>query len=220
MLFLCFCRDPKCLNLDNILGFILNVPSDYKLGFVLLPLRRRHWVTIRQVHGTYYNLDSKLEFPQLIGRVSDFWQLAQFTDCSYSVLNIYLSWNKFPGNTYLQASECPTLYFIALKEDLQENGSMNILWSLIIILHLMNRNCYINFQFFMVCIARMVVFPILRSSSVISFFLYWELAVTDNPFRVHKSWELWKKCDIKCTRFLSERWKVEVDKLYSCGQWY
>lgn len=72
MLFLCFCRDPKCLNLDNILGFILNVPSDYKLGFVLLPLRRRHWVTIRQVHGTYYNLDSKLEFPQLIGRVSDF----------------------------------------------------------------------------------------------------------------------------------------------------
>ncbi|XP_069689307.1 josephin-2-like isoform X2 [Periplaneta americana] len=63
-------KDPKCLNLDNILGFILNVPSDYKLGFVLLPLRRRHWVTIRQIHGTYYNLDSKLESPQLIGRAS------------------------------------------------------------------------------------------------------------------------------------------------------
>ncbi|XP_069689306.1 josephin-2-like isoform X1 [Periplaneta americana] len=64
-------KDPKCLNLDNILGFILNVPSDYKLGFVLLPLRRRHWVTIRQIHGTYYNLDSKLESPQLIGRSGD-----------------------------------------------------------------------------------------------------------------------------------------------------
>lgn len=64
-------KDPKCLNLDNILGFILNVPSDYKLGFVLLPLRRRHWVTIRQVHGSYYNLDSKLESPQLIGRGND-----------------------------------------------------------------------------------------------------------------------------------------------------
>ena len=63
-------RDPKCLNLDNIFGFIMNVPSDYKLGFVLLPLRRRHWVAIRQIHGTYYNLDSKLESPQLIGRVS------------------------------------------------------------------------------------------------------------------------------------------------------
>ncbi|XP_021933179.1 josephin-2 isoform X2 [Zootermopsis nevadensis] len=64
-------KDPKCLNLDNILGFILNIPSDCKLGFVLLPLRRRHWVAIRQVHGTYYNLDSKLESPQIIGRGGD-----------------------------------------------------------------------------------------------------------------------------------------------------
>lgn len=61
-------KDPKCLNLMNIFGFILNVPSDYKLGFVLLPLRRRHWITIRQIHGDYYNLDSKLETPQLIGK--------------------------------------------------------------------------------------------------------------------------------------------------------
>ncbi|XP_066998353.1 josephin-like protein isoform X2 [Anabrus simplex] len=62
-------KDPNCLNLRNILGFILNVPSDYKLGFVLLPLRRRHWVAIRQIQGNYYNLDSKLEAPQLIGKV-------------------------------------------------------------------------------------------------------------------------------------------------------
>lgn len=88
----CHFRDPKCLNLDNILGFILNVPSDYKLGFVLLPLRRRHWVTIRQVHGTYYNLDSKLESPQLIGRVSEkqFWQVTYFNDCDVSTLNVCL----------------------------------------------------------------------------------------------------------------------------------
>ncbi|KAK7790275.1 hypothetical protein R5R35_012641 [Gryllus longicercus] len=64
-------KDPKCLNLINILGFILNVPSDYKLGFVLLPLRRRHWITIRQINGDYYNLDSKLESPQLIGKAPD-----------------------------------------------------------------------------------------------------------------------------------------------------
>lgn len=88
----CHFRDPKCLNLDNILGFILNVPSDYKLGFVLLPLRRRHWVTIRQVHGTYYNLDSKLESPQLIGRVSEkqFGQVTYFNDCDISTLNVCL----------------------------------------------------------------------------------------------------------------------------------
>jgi len=149
-----------------------------------------------------------------------------FDSCFSLLIAVTLFWtfilssNKLPGNTYLQASECPTLYFIAIKADLQENDSMNILWNFIIILHLVNRNFYINFQFLAVCIAQMVVFPVLGSCSVISFFLYWELAVTYSTFRVHKSWELWKKCDIKCTRFLSERWKVEVGKLYSCGHWY
>lgn len=35
----------------------------------MLPLRRRHWITIRQIQGNFYNLDSKLDSPQLIGRV-------------------------------------------------------------------------------------------------------------------------------------------------------
>lgn len=64
-------KDPGCLELSHICGFILNVPSDYKLGFVMLPLRRRHWITIRQIQGNFYNLDSKLDAPQLIGRSSD-----------------------------------------------------------------------------------------------------------------------------------------------------
>ncbi|XP_028178093.1 josephin-2 [Ostrinia furnacalis] len=64
-------KDPGCLDLSNICGFILNVPSDYKLGFVMLPLRRRHWITIRQIQGNFYNLDSKLDAPQLIGRSTD-----------------------------------------------------------------------------------------------------------------------------------------------------
>lgn len=64
-------KDPKCLRLSNICGFILNVPSDYRLGFVLLPLRRRHWIAIRQVEGNYYNLDSKLDAPHLIGKDED-----------------------------------------------------------------------------------------------------------------------------------------------------
>lgn len=66
---ICVNRDPSCLQLDYISGYILNVPSDYRLGFVLLPLRRRHWVAVRQVAGTYYNFDSKLETPLLIGQV-------------------------------------------------------------------------------------------------------------------------------------------------------
>lgn len=64
-----YCRDPHCLNLGQICGFILNVPTEYKFGFVMLPLRRRHWITIREISGYYYNLDSKLDKPQLIGKV-------------------------------------------------------------------------------------------------------------------------------------------------------
>jgi len=61
-------KPPECLQLNHICGFILNVPSDYRLGFVLFSLKRRHWVAIRQVGGTYYNLDSKLEAPHVIGQ--------------------------------------------------------------------------------------------------------------------------------------------------------
>ncbi|XP_033189175.1 josephin-2 isoform X1 [Bombus pyrosoma] len=64
-------RDPKCLCLDNIEGFILNVPTEYKLGFVLLPLKRRHWIALKKIHGAFYNLDSKLDSPQLIGKEND-----------------------------------------------------------------------------------------------------------------------------------------------------
>ncbi|KAJ8974664.1 hypothetical protein NQ317_011981 [Molorchus minor] len=60
-------KDPTCLNLQNISGYILNVPTDYKISFVTLPLRRRHWITIRQINGIFYNLDSKLDSPQVIG---------------------------------------------------------------------------------------------------------------------------------------------------------
>ncbi|XP_066588255.1 josephin-2-like [Prorops nasuta] len=67
-------RDPTCLCLDNIKGFILNVPMEYKIGFVLLPLRRRHWIALRKIQDVFYNLDSKLHSPQLIGKDSDLLQ--------------------------------------------------------------------------------------------------------------------------------------------------
>ncbi|XP_017769356.1 PREDICTED: josephin-1 [Nicrophorus vespilloides] len=60
-------KDPSCLNLKNIYGFILNVPSDYKFSFFTLPLGRRHWITLKQIGDHFYNLDSKLSAPQLIG---------------------------------------------------------------------------------------------------------------------------------------------------------
>ncbi|XP_068779531.1 uncharacterized protein [Struthio camelus] len=60
-------RSLEQLALGQILGFILNVPSNVSLGFVSLPVRRKHWLAVRQLRGTYYNLDSKLKAPVRIG---------------------------------------------------------------------------------------------------------------------------------------------------------
>ncbi|XP_075220868.1 josephin-like protein isoform X2 [Lycorma delicatula] len=68
---LCFSnvpRDPESLELNRVFGFILNVPSDFRFRFVVVSLRRRHWIAIRRVNGAYYNLDSKLDSPFLIGQ--------------------------------------------------------------------------------------------------------------------------------------------------------
>ncbi|XP_045366702.2 josephin-2 isoform X1 [Camelus bactrianus] len=55
------------LALPQVLGLILNLPSPVSLGLLSLPLRRRHWVALRQVDGIYYNLDSKLRAPEILG---------------------------------------------------------------------------------------------------------------------------------------------------------
>ncbi|CAH1106095.1 unnamed protein product [Psylliodes chrysocephalus] len=65
-------KDPGCLKLTNIDGFILNIPSDYKISFITIPLKRRHWITLKKINGIFYNLDSKLDNPQQIGEDSDF----------------------------------------------------------------------------------------------------------------------------------------------------
>lgn len=55
------------LALPHVLGLILNLPAPVSLGLLSLPLRRRHWVALRQVDGVYYNLDSKLRAPEALG---------------------------------------------------------------------------------------------------------------------------------------------------------
>ena len=44
---------------------------DYKWGILRLPLRRKHWIVIRKLGQNYYNLDSKLETPEVIGKDVD-----------------------------------------------------------------------------------------------------------------------------------------------------
>lgn len=69
---LCLVWFDKRKNIDGIdfgkvKGFILNAPSDYKLGFIKLPFDFKHWYLIKEVQGSFYNLDSKLDKPQLLG---------------------------------------------------------------------------------------------------------------------------------------------------------
>uniref|UniRef100_A0A4W5Q6E4 Josephin-1 n=1 Tax=Hucho hucho TaxID=62062 RepID=A0A4W5Q6E4_9TELE len=60
-------RDVGSIALSNVTGFILNVPSNLRWGPLRLPLKRQHWIGVREVGGVYYNLDSKLRSPHTIG---------------------------------------------------------------------------------------------------------------------------------------------------------
>lgn len=64
-------RPLEQLSLAGLVGFIVNVPSNVCLGFLSLPVRRRHWIAVRQLDGIYYNLDSKLKAPAPIGGEAD-----------------------------------------------------------------------------------------------------------------------------------------------------
>ncbi|ENN71334.1 josephin-like protein [Dendroctonus ponderosae] len=64
-------KDPSSIQLENVTGFILNVPTDYKFSFITIPLKRRHWIAVKLLNGLYYNLDSKLEHPVAIGNEED-----------------------------------------------------------------------------------------------------------------------------------------------------
>ncbi|XP_030568695.1 josephin-like protein [Drosophila novamexicana] len=67
-------RDPHCLNLAGIFGFILNIGVAVRFAYYIeLPgVRSRHWVALRRIDGNYYNLDSKLAQPRCIGSAHKF----------------------------------------------------------------------------------------------------------------------------------------------------
>lgn len=66
-----FCRDVGAIALTNVMGFIMNLPSSLCWGPLKLPLKRQHWICVREVGGAYYNLDSKLKMPEWIGGKSE-----------------------------------------------------------------------------------------------------------------------------------------------------
>jgi len=65
-------KDPATIaNIENVFGFILNVPTDCKLGWLSLPIKRKHWFSIKRFGEDYYNLDSKFEQPLLLGKQAE-----------------------------------------------------------------------------------------------------------------------------------------------------
>jgi len=62
-------RDPSCLDTNQVFGLILNISNETKIGPISLPLNRRHWFAIKEIKGDFYNLDSKLDAPLIIGKV-------------------------------------------------------------------------------------------------------------------------------------------------------
>ena len=45
----------------------MNMPYQFSIGFLRLPITRKHWFVIREIEGAYYNLDSKFSVPEKIG---------------------------------------------------------------------------------------------------------------------------------------------------------
>ncbi|KAL7024121.1 hypothetical protein ACKWTF_012908 [Chironomus riparius] len=63
----------ESIQIDESYGYIMNLPTDYTFGFITIPLiKSRHWISLRKVNDKYYNLDSKLDKPKLIGDEEEF----------------------------------------------------------------------------------------------------------------------------------------------------
>lgn len=52
---------------EEIFGYLLNIPSRMHVASIPLPFQGKHWFAVRQIGGVYYDLDSKLAKPRLIG---------------------------------------------------------------------------------------------------------------------------------------------------------
>ena len=61
------------IDINQAFGFIFNLNSNIQFGFLTLPIKSRHWISFRRLNdGNFYNLDSKLNRPLLIGGNEDF----------------------------------------------------------------------------------------------------------------------------------------------------
>ena len=101
-LLLLFYRDPSNIDFTKIEGLILNIPSEMK--FLPLRLNRKHWIAVREICNTWYNLDSKLDNPVPIGKVNLLFISVKLNKC------VIKSWFIYFFFLFLHAS----VYYINL----------------------------------------------------------------------------------------------------------
>ena len=71
-------KDPRAVvDLDQLVGCILNVPNDWKIGWLTFPMNRRHWIALKDIGGVWYNLDSKIKEPEIIGGKHECYQFLE-----------------------------------------------------------------------------------------------------------------------------------------------
>lgn len=121
-----FFRDISCLIPDNIFGFILNKPSDYKWGFLHLPFRRKHWISYRQIGHHYYNLDSKLDSPEVIGDAGLLLNYLR-TELADGDKELLLVVNKDIAASGVWKQTCEDSHEHSQETEKIENGDLNIM---------------------------------------------------------------------------------------------
>ena len=84
-------KSVETIQFENVYGFILNVPSNYKVfGVMPIPYNNKHWLTIKHFKNKgYYNLDSNLSKPLHIGEKQELIELLR-TELSSSEKELLL----------------------------------------------------------------------------------------------------------------------------------
>ena len=76
-----------------------------QIGFLQLPIKRKHWIAIRQFNNVFYNLDSKLNSPELIGGEADLKAyLQKLLDSGQSELLIIVDKNADKDAVFAQSN--------------------------------------------------------------------------------------------------------------------
>ena len=67
-----FSRSPDDINIDNVYGILINTVSKWNIfGYKMSTKMFRHWYSIKKINSLYYNLDSQLKEPEVIGNDSE-----------------------------------------------------------------------------------------------------------------------------------------------------